>query len=347
MTHALFVVLTDLAIASAAGIIVWSLVRLARQEYMADAMESLKSRRRVRIAFYVACVYFGIGLLDQIAIPGLDPIRDKSVLDVAFSVIPQERTYSAPFASFVTGITPGTEQEPVNRVKGIHLLGTDVNGYDVLYNVTKGSGTALILAFGTSFVTFPIGILLGIMAGYFGKRTDDLIQWLYTTISSIPWLLFVIAFLMVFGRGLLWICLAIGLTSWVDLARLIRGETLKQKSLDYVTAARAAGIPTFRILIRHLLPNMMHLVIITFTLSSSSVILAESILTFIGIGVEPGTASWGVMLVEAQKELMRSPRIWWVFGGASFVGILPLVLSLNVLGDALRDALDPRLKGTS
>lgn len=344
MTTAVGLIVRDLLILAAAGGIGYALFRTSKKEYMADAMRSLKAQPLVRISFWVVLAYFAIGILDQILIPGTGTIREKSLIDLLFAWVPQERTYSAPFAARMTGIMPGTENEPINVVKGIHLLGTDVNGYDVLFTVAKGCGTALILAFGTGIVSFPIGILLGILAGYFGGWVDDLIQWLYTTISSIPWLLFVIAFLMVFGRGLLWICLAIGLTSWVGLARLIRGETLKQKNLDYIAAAHAVGIPTWRILARHLLPNMMHLVIITFTLASSSAILAESVLTFIGIGVEPGTASWGVMLTEAQKEQMRTPVIWWVFAGASFVGILPLVLCLNLLGDALRDALDPRLK---
>jgi peptide/nickel transport system permease protein len=220
-----------------------------------------------------------------------------------------------------------------------------VNGYDVFYTIFKGAGTALILSFGTSVIAFPLGIILGMLAGFFGGWIDDLIQWLYTTVASIPWLLFVIAFLMVFGREIYWICLAFGLTSWVGIARLIRGETMKIKQLDYILAAKATGIPTLRILYKHLLPNVVYLIIIDFTLFSSSVILAESVLTFIGIGVQPGTASWGVMLVEAQQELMRSPAIWWIFFGGSFVGILPLVLSLNIFGDALRDALDPRLRG--
>jgi len=308
-----------------------------------EAFLKLRSKKRVVAAFLVICIYFLVGFLDQISFQ-IDN-KNKTIIDLIFRGVPQERTYSAPFANRVTGIIPGTENEERNLVKGTHILGTDINGYDVFYSVIKGSGTALILSFGTGLISFPIGILLGILAGYFGGWVDDLIQWLYTTISSIPWLLFVIAFLMVFGRGIFWICMAIGLTSWVELARLVRGETMKLKNLDYITAARAQGIPVARILYRHILPNLNYLIIITFTLSASSVILAESVLTFIGIGVEPGTSSWGVMLVEAQKELTRSPIIWWVFVGSSFIGILPLVLSLNIFGDALRDALDPRVKG--
>jgi peptide/nickel transport system permease protein len=320
---------------------------LAGRSAYSDAIALLWRRRRVRISFYVIVLYFTIGFLDQIRIPGTGTARELSLIDLAFAPVPQERTYSAPFADTASGVTPGTEGDERNRVRGFHILGTDVNGYDVMYTVFKGAGTALILAFGTGFISYPIGVMLGILAGFFGGRIDDAIQWLYTTVASIPWLLFVIAFLMVFGRELYWICVAFGITSWVGIARLIRGETLKLKQMDYITAAKASGTPIARVLYRHLFPNLIYLVIIDFTLFISHIILAESVLTFIGIGVAPGTSSWGVMLVEAQKELMRSPAIWWIFAGGSFAGILPLVLSLNVFGDSLRDALDPRLRGRS
>ena len=335
-------ILIDIAwiLAAAAGIV--ALRSFLRNPSLKDARDMLASRLRVRIAFYVVCAYLGVGLIGQIKVPEKERIADRSLLDLSLQWIQKERTYSAPFASEVTGIRMLEADRELNRVKGIHILGTDINGVDVMQNVLRGASTALILSFGTALVAMPLGVLLGILAGWSGGKLDDLIQWLMSTVASIPWLLFVIAFLMVFGRGLFWICLAIGLTSWVGTARLIRGETLKQKSLDYITAARATGLSVPRILFRHLLPNVRYLIIIDLTLFCSSVILAESILTFIGIGVEQGTASWGAMLIESEKELMRSPAIWWVFAGSAFCGILPLVLSLNVLGDALRDALDPR-----
>ncbi|MDH5656037.1 MAG: ABC transporter permease [Spirochaetia bacterium] len=325
---------------------VYTVFRILKHSSLSDAVDSMKKKRRVRIAFYVICIYFLIGFVDQLKIPGTGTTTEFSPIDFFFQTyIEKERTYSAPWAKRVTGISEENLHEEINLVKGLHLLGTDVNGYDVFYTIFKGAGTALILSFGTSIIAFPLGVALGILAGFFGGWVDDLIQWLYTTVASIPWLLFVIAFLMVFGRELYWICLAFGLTSWVGIARLVRGETLKIKQLDYILAAKATGIPVLRILYKHLLPNVTYLIIINFTLFSSNVILAESVLTFIGIGVQPGTASWGVMLVEAQQELTRSPAIWWIFAGGSFVGILPLVLSLNLFGDALRDALDPRLRG--
>ncbi|MCE9597534.1 MAG: ABC transporter permease [Spirochaetia bacterium] len=342
----MIVILFDILWVCLAITLVAGLRKFLTAENLKDARRELWNKKRVRIAFFAIAIYLVVGLLSQIKIPGTGKISDPSLLDLAYSGMPKERTYSAPFAAEVTGIKLRKEEYPLNLVKGIHLLGTDINGGDILYAVMQGAGTALILSFGTAAVAFPIGIAFGIISGWFGSKLDDLIQWLMATIASIPWLLFVIAFLMVFGRGIFWICLAIGLTSWVGTARLIRGETMKQKSLDYITAARAAGISTFRILTKHLMPNVRYLIIIDFTLFCSSVILAESILTFIGIGVEQGTASWGAMLVEAEKELMRSPSIWWVFAGSAFVGIFPLVLSLNIVGDALRDALDPRTSST-
>jgi len=327
----------------AGGIVFIYILRIAwTAPVLKEAREQVWGKGRVRAALIAIFVYLIVGFLSQVRIPGGNQIQDPSLLDLIFSRMPRERTYSAPFASTVTGITLLAADAELNRVRGIHLLGTNINGDDVLYNVMQGTGTALILAFGTAAVTFPIGIILGILAGWFGGKIDDLIQWFMATIASIPFLLFVIAFLAVFGRGLVWICLAIGLTSWVGTARLIRGETLKQKTLDYVTAARATGLSVFRILFKHILPNVRYLIIIDFTISVSSVILTESVLTFIGIGVEFGTASWGSMLIEAEKEFTRSPVIWWVFAGSAFVGIFPLVLSLNIVGDALRDALDPR-----
>ena len=126
-----------------------------------------------------------------------------------------------------------------------------------------------------------------------------------------------------------------------ELARLARGETLRLREESFVRAARALGSPVGRILARHILPNLAHVSIFSFTTTATSIVLAESVLTFIGIGVRPGSASWGRMLVEAQTELLRSPPIWWVFSGAAFLGVLPLVVSLNILGERLREILMP------
>lgn len=280
-----------------------------------------------RVSFVIVSVYFCIGAIDMIPVSA-----NRSVLDYIFAdilAVQKERSYTKPFES----LYDANINSDGDQIRGFHLLGTDINGNDVLWQTAGGAKTALLLSIGVAIVSFPVGILLGLIAGYFGGFIDELIQWFYTTIASIPWLLFVITFLMIFGRGIFWIALAIGLTSWVDLARLIRGETMRIKQYQFIQAARALGMSPFQILLKEILPNTASILRITFALSSSSVILSESILTFIGIGTEPGTSSWGVMIAEAQRELMRDPVVWWNFGAATLLGIFPLVLALNFLAE--------------
>lgn len=248
--------------------------------------------------------------------------------------------------SFLTYIYPfpkgGSYSPPSLR----HWLGTGVNGYDVLLQILKGCKTSVELTGISALVYLPLGITAGLLAGYRGGLIDDIIQWIYTTFASIPWLLFVLAFLVVFGQGMIWIAVAIGLTAWVDLARLVRAETLKIKELSYIKAAKATGRSGTAIMFREVLPNVRYLILINLALTASHTILAESILTFIGIGVEIGTSSWGVLLTESQRELMRSPAVWWIFTSATFLAILPAVLSLNFLSDALQQALSPAKSGS-
>ena len=302
-------------------------------------------RRMLREPVPLACLaivalFLLFAIADLVELPG-ESGAARSLLDLAFSGTNVERSYSAPFAerALVGSLEDPNAEE--NQLRSFHLLGTDVNGYDVIYSVCKGSRTALLLVLGAMLVSFPLGLVLGILGGYAGGWIDDVVQWLYNTIASIPWLLFVIGFLVLFGRELVWIALAFGLTSWVELARLARGETLRLREESFVRAARALGTPVRRILARHILPNLAHVSIFSFTTTATSIVLAESVLTFIGIGVRPGSASWGRMLVEAQTELLRSPPIWWVFSGAAFLGVLPLVVSLNILGERLREILMP------
>jgi len=151
--------------------------------------------------------------------------------------------------------------------------------------------------------------------------------------------------LLVLGKGLVNICLALGITSWVGLCRLVRGETLKHRDREYVRAARALGVSHARILARHILPNLLPIVIITATLGFSGLVLEESILTYLQVGVEAGVGSWGNMIDSARLELAREPVIWWNLLAASSALFL-LVLAFNIFGDALRDAIDPRLRSS-
>lgn len=282
-----------------------------------------------KICYVIISIYFFIGILDLIQWRN-ELGTNLSLLDRIFYNIFQikkERSYTKPFGIFLE------PDKYYGKPEGFHLLGTDINGNDVLLQTLKGSKTALLLSIGVSLVSFPIGIFFGLISGYFGGFIDELIQWFYTTIASIPWLLFVITFLMIFGKGIFWIILAIGLTSWVELARLIRGETLKLREMSFVKSSKIAGKNVIQILIEEILPNTFSIVRITFALSSSHIIIAETVLTFIGIGIEPGSISWGIMIAEAQRELMRDPPIWWNFFSASFIGILPLILSLNLISE--------------
>ena len=213
-----------------------------------------------------------------------------------------------------------------------------------------------------SILSLGIGVSLGIIAGYFGGWIDEIITWLFTTVSSIPWVLLMIAmvyalkgttfpwftlqhlrprFIWTEADPLLLIILALGLTDWVGICRLIRAEVIKHRDRDYVHAARAAGVGTRRILFRHILPNVFHLVIITFSLGAVAYVQAEVVLTFLGLGISD-RPSWGRMIDDAKLELLRG--VWWQAVAAT-VAIGILCLALNLLGDALRDALDPRLRG--
>jgi len=221
-----------------------------------------------------------------------------------------------------------------------HLMGTDALGRDVLQRVVQGTRIAFQVGVITSLIAIPIGVLLGCIAGYFGGKVDDVVVWLYSTVAAMPGLLFILAIAMVVGKGLLGVYLGIGLTTWVGLCRLIRGEVIKHKARPYVTAAQALGLGPFRIIFRHILPNVFHVVIVTFTLRFPAAISTEVFMSFLGIGVQ-GEPSWGVMISNARLRLWHG--VWWEMAFVT-LAIFFVVLAFNLLGDALRDALDPRLK---
>lgn len=224
-----------------------------------------------------------------------------------------------------------------------HVLGTDKVGNDVLYRSLKGVRTALIIGGFTTALAVPFAIFFGVVAGFFGGRIDDIIQYLYTTLASIPSILLIVAFMLLFGRGLFNLCLIMGIAGWTGLCRLLRGETLKLRELEYVQAARAFGVGRAKIIIQHIIPNVMHIVLISFLLRFSGLVLAEAMLSYLQVGVEPTRASWGSMINLARMELAREPVVWWNLS-AAFIFMVVLVLSANLFGDAVRDALDPRLR---
>ncbi|MEO6098654.1 MAG: ABC transporter permease [Fibrobacteria bacterium] len=223
------------------------------------------------------------------------------------------------------------------------LFGTDLLGRSVAERVAHGTRIALVVGFLSTGIAIPIGILFGLLAGYYRKWVDEAIVWFYTTVDSIPYILLVLALALVLGKGLVSVCIAIGLTSWVGACRVVRGEVIRQKELDYVQAARAMGAGTGRILFLHILPNVMHLVLIQASLIFVDAIKSEVILSYLGVGVQ-GEPSWGIMIDDARIELIGRGA-WWQFTaatGAMFV----LLLAFNVFNDALRDALDPKTAET-
>lgn len=240
-----------------------------------------------------------------------------------------------------------------------HVLGTDLGGADVAYQSIKGIRTGVLLGTLATLIMLPIAVTLGVMAGYFKGWVDDLVQYLYTTLSSIPGILLIAASVLLFqvyidlhpdffSVGLekadarfLALCFILGVTSWSSLCRLIRAETLKISQLGYVQAAHAFGVSHQRILLRHILPNVTHIILITFVLDFSALVLAEAVLSYIGVGIDPSMASWGNMINGACSELSREPVVWWTLTGAFFF-MFVLVLAANLFSDLVRDAFDPR-----
>lgn len=221
-----------------------------------------------------------------------------------------------------------------------HIMGTDALGRDVFQKVIQGAKIAFQVGVITSLIAIAIGVFLGCIAGYFGGFVDDIVVWLYSTFACMPTLLFILAIAMIMGKGLTGIYLGIGLTSWVGLCRLIRGEVMKHKERTYVHAAKVLGLGNLRIIFHHILPNVMHLIIISFSLRFPSAIGTEVIMSFLGIGVQ-NQPSWGIMISDARLRLWYG--VWWEMTFTT-IAIFLMVLAFNLFGDALRDALDPRLR---
>jgi peptide/nickel transport system permease protein len=240
-----------------------------------------------------------------------------------------------------------------------HIFGTDKVGKDVFYEVVKSIRTGLLIGTLTTMFMLPFALLLGMLAGYFRGWVDDVIQYLYTTLSSIPGVLLISAAILVMqvyishhpalfptlmaraDARLLALCFILGLTGWAGLCRLLRAETLKLRQLEYIQAARALGVKRMMILLRHIMPNVMHIVLITVVLDFSGLVLAEAVLSYVGVGVDPTTYSWGNIINSSRLELAREPVVWWPLL-AALLFMFVLVLAANLFSDAVRDALDPR-----
>jgi peptide/nickel transport system permease protein len=251
----------------------------------------------------------------------------------------------------------------INLAAAYHVLGTDKVGQDVLYLSLKSIRTGLVIGTVTTLVMLPFALFFGVAAGYFRGWVDDAIQYAYTLLSSIPPVLLIAAAVLMMQMviemhtgwfetaaaradvRLLALCMILGVTSWTGLCRLLRGETLKLREMEYIQAAQAFGVPSFRILTRHIVPNVMHIVLISVVMDFSALVLAEAVLSYVGVGVDPTTISFGTMINAARLEMGRDPMVWWALASA-FGFMLVLVLAANLFADAVRDAFDPRLNRT-
>ena len=242
---------------------------------------------------------------------------------------------------------------------GYHVLGTDRTGNDVLWQALKSIRTAWVIGSLTTVAMLPPAIMFGLAAGYFRGWIDDVIQYIYTTLTSIPGVLLIAACVLMMqvyidthpqlfptsaqraDLRLFLLCMILGLTGWAGLCRLLRAEVMKLRELEYVQAAKAFGVSHLRIMIRHLLPNVMHIILITLVLEFSGLVLYEAVLSYLGIGVDPTMNSFGTMIDKSRMEMSRDPMVWWGLL-AAFVFMLTMVLAANLFADGVRDAFDPR-----
>lgn len=292
------------------------------------------------VGLFFALALYGEGVYRWYQLRDRNPSYQETNLDRQYL---KPSLFRAPFS-----VAPGETISAGTRVaRGLRNLvdcplGTDNLGRDVLKRLIQGARIAFLVGVVTSLIAIPIGVILGCLAGYFGGRIDDFIVWLYSTVASMPGLLFILAIAMVVGKGLQGVYIGIGLTTWVGLCRLIRGEVMKHKERPYVRVAHALGLGPWRIMFRHILPNVFHIVIISFSLRFPGAIGTEVFMSFLGIGVQ-GEPSWGIMISNARLRLWYGA--WWEMGFVTLAFFL-VVLAFNLLGDALRDALDPRLRET-
>ena len=273
----------------------------------------------VKICFAAIAVYFGAAVFGEVQ------YRVAKYRDVtpSYNVVHENARYQPPSLA--------------------HPMGTDNLGRDVALRLIQGARIAFHVGILTSLIAIPLGVLLGLFGGYFGGKVDSVVVWLCATVASMPGLLFILAISMVVGQGLMGIYLGIGLTTWVGVCRTIRAEVMKHKAKAYVQAAKVLGYSDLRIMFRHILPNVAHIILIQFSIRFPGAVATEVFISFLGIGVQ-GEPSWGILINNARLRLWQG--VWWEMTFVT-LAIFTLVLVFNHLADYLRDRLDPALRYTS
>jgi peptide/nickel transport system permease protein len=252
----------------------------------------------------------------------------------SYNQVHEDSRYVPPAFVRVFSKTPRPAGQP------LYPLGSDNLGRDVLQRLVQGTRIAFHVGIITSLIAIPLGVLLGCLGGYFGGRADSIVVWLCATVASMPGLLFILAIAMVVGQGLLGVYLGIGLTTWVSVCRNVRAEVIKHRGRAYVQAAQVLGYSHARIMFRHILPNVTHIILIAFSIRFPASVATEVFISFLGIGVQ-GEPSWGIMINNARLRLWQG--VWWEMTFVT-LAIFALVLAFNHLADALRDLLDPALR---
>jgi ABC-type dipeptide/oligopeptide/nickel transport system permease subunit len=307
-----------------------------------------KERPPAPVSFFSRCLYGREDEYDYIPIDSYAARGDSLVVQKFVDEGVEERR-AYPVASWMGGdpaahsrMQPGTRDSlPVYRIRTqTFWLGTDKYGRDILSRLLIGVRVSLAVGLVTVLLSLSVGVLLGALAGYFRGRVDEIILWLVNVIWSIPTLLLVFAIMLLLGKGFWQVFVAIGLTLWVNVARIVRGQVLAVREREYVEAARALGYSHSRILFRHILPNVMGPVWVVAASNFASAIVIEAGLSFLGVGVQPPQPSWGLMIKENYNFIITHNPMLALAPG---LAIMLLVLAFNLLGNALRDVLNVRV----
>jgi oligopeptide transport system permease protein len=254
-----------------------------------------------------------------------------AVMAVLVVVAPWFARYAYDFADFAnTSIGPSWSTG--------HLFGTDTIGRDIFVRTLYGGRISLMVGIVATTVSLVIGVTYGAVAGYFGGRVDNVMMRIVDILYALPFMFFVILLMVFFGRSIFLIFIAIGAINWLDMARIVRGQTLSLKHREFVEAAQAQGVSAFAIIRRHIVPNLLGIVAVYVTLTIPQVILVESFLSFLGLGVQEPMTSWGALVNEGSRELESAP--WMLIFPAAFLATT--LFCFNFLGDGMRDALDPK-----
>ncbi|MFQ5614168.1 MAG: ABC transporter permease [Anaerolineae bacterium] len=324
-----------------------TLLQRKPQTYWEMALRSLRQDRLTLVALAFLLFLAVTALLAPVissALVGVGPNRTNPENALA-------PPYVAPYLKWLLGVDPETAPRLLGQSGGaLHWLGTDQLGRDQLARLLHGGRVSLTIAVVAAIITLVLGVTVGTIAGYFGGRIDDLVMWFINTLASIPGIYLLIIVSAIFKPNPTTLTLFLGLLGWLGTARLIRGNVFKVRELDYVMAARSIGASNRRIMFQHVVPNSIPIIIVNMAIDIGNLILVESALSFLGLGVQPPTATWGSMLNRARNLLfLRDP-----VSGASVAlhlivapGLLITltVLALYLIGDGLRDALDPMMKG--